>query len=168
MLQTSTGQAGGAKPPLPHLSTVCRFAATQYQYVENLAGLVNSSGSTFQTLAYSGDGTAAGKQHPRCGCAVCPGVPCGLASAGPSAGPLVRDPARPSNGAVSASLEGCGGTSGSCMTVNGQSCCFAVDSYSKSSGPDPCASTCGSFWSVLTAAKPLSELWGRVQYSLPR
>lgn len=135
-----------------------------------MAGLVNSSSSTFQALSYSGDGTPAGKPRARCGCKACPGVPCGLAQTGPSAGPLLLDPSRPQNGAVSARLEGCGGSSGSCMTVNGQSCCLGVDSYSKATRPEaPCVgSMCGSYWSVVSAAKPLSDLWSKVQYLLPR
>jgi hypothetical protein len=145
-------------------------AALQYQYIENLAALVNSSSSTFQALSYSGDGTPAGKPGARCGCKACQGVPCGLAQTGPSPGPLQTDPSR--QGAVSARLEGCGGSSGSCMTVNGQSCCLGVDSYSKatsSAGEAPCSgSMCGSYWSVVSAVKPLSDLWSRVQYALPR
>lgn len=158
----------------PHDQAIVFTASTrpgpyfQYQYQENLADLANSSSSTFESLAYSGDGTPAGKKHPRCGCQACPSVPCGLAQTGPAAGPLRTDPKHPRNGAVSAGLESCGGSSGSCMTVNGQTCCIAVDSYSRSSGADPCTSLCASYWSSISAAKPLSALWSKVHYPLPR
>jgi len=136
----------------------------QYNYVENFPTTANAS---FWALSYSGDGVAEGR---RCGCSVCPNMPCGLGRSGPAPGPLRTDPRQPNNGAVGASLEGCAGSSGNCMTVNGQSCCLGTFSYERVDRTAPvCTSACDlNFWSSISAAAPLTALWTNVTVRLPQ
>lgn len=140
----------------------------QYNYIENIPNAFTSTANTFQSLSYSGDGDAS-SSPPSCGCEACSSMPCGLAQSGPANGPLTTDSAQTGNGAVNAQLEACLGSSGNCMSINGQACCMAVDSYEYSaSTTDACASGCSNYWSSISAARPLSILWQRIQYSLPQ
>jgi hypothetical protein len=137
----------------------------QYNYIENIPTAYNSSANTFQSLSYSGDGNAASNA---CGCVACPNITCNVARSGPAPGPLVPDPRNNSTPpAVNANLEACSGSSGNCMTINGQSCCIAVDSYEYKATTDACASTCSNYWSVISVKKPLVNLWGTVMQKLP-
>jgi hypothetical protein len=141
----------------------------QYNYIENIPTAYNSSANTFQSLSYSGDGNNATKS---CGCYACSNVPCNVARSGPAPGPLVPDPRLNSTSApaaVNANLEACAGSSGNCMTINGQSCCIAVDSYEylPNDSGTACSSTCSNYWSVISVNKPLSNLWGTVRQKLP-
>lgn len=143
---------------------------SQYNYVENVPSVYTSTSNTFQTLSYSGDGTNGTAASPGgCGCAVCPNMPCGLARSGPAPGPLKPDERAPTNGAVNPNLEACGGSSGNCMTLNGLSCCVAVDSYEyRAKSDDSCANVCANYWSTISVQKPLAVLWANVTWTLPR
>lgn len=140
----------------------------QYNYLENIPDALTATSNTFQVLSYIGSGNnGTDGRAKRCGCTACPSMPCGLARSGPAPGPLTRDSQALYNSAVNAKLEGCGGSSGSCMTVNGQSCCVAVFSYERPDTNAACASTCNNYWSSITRAKPLSALWLNVTWVLP-
>lgn len=140
----------------------------QYNYIENIPDASISLNNTFTSLSYAGDGSnATTTSSGLCGCKVCPDMPCGLGRSGPAPGPLKTDPRQPTNGAVNARLELCGGSTGSCMTVNGQSCCLAVGTYGYTSG-SPCTSGCNNYFSTISAAKPLSALWSSVTLTLPQ
>ena len=77
------------------------------------------------------------------------------------------DDRSPNNMAYNPTLEACGGSSGNCLTVNGDTCCLGVMSYEYQSRGGPCESSCSNYWSGISSAKPLSDLWSDIQYSLP-
>ena len=167
-LSTSTSVLSCTPPS--HWSACVAVCAMQYNYIDNfpLSFLKNSSVPTYQSLSYTG----AGNNNPqngavRCGCEVCPGMTCNLARSGPARGPLTSDLRKPYNLAVNAQLEGCGGTSGSCMTINGEKCCIAVASYEYYS-TQPCDNTCENYASTITFNNPLSRLWMNISYPLPQ
>jgi hypothetical protein len=143
----------------------------QYNYVENFPTIFNSTANTFESLSYSGDGfnstdTSAGA----CGCVACPSMPCGLGRSGPSRGPIQDDPRAPGNLAVNPDLEKCGGGSGNCLTINGQTCCFATDSYEYRPSPpqSACTSICENYWSSISRKQPLARLWSNISVPLPQ
>jgi hypothetical protein len=72
----------------------------------------------------------------------------------------------PSNGAVNAQLESCGGASGAAMTLNGGTCAIATNSYEYPAST-ACGSSCTNYWSSISSAQPLSALWSSVQVALP-
>lgn len=139
----------------------------QYNYIENVnpASMTNS----WQVLSYSSIGSNS-TQQPACGCRVCPGKPCNLAKAGPRTGALAEDdPPRKGNMAYNPSLESCIGGSGSCLSMNGDSCCVGTSSYEfKPPAGQPCVENCKNFYSGISSKKPLSDLWAEVQTDLPK
>jgi hypothetical protein len=74
----------------------------------------------------------------------------GVAQSGPAAGPLAADTRAQAigNGAVNAQLESCGGSSGSCMSLNGAACCMGTSSYEYPFSTGACTSGCTNYWCV--------------------
>jgi hypothetical protein len=96
---------------------------------------------------------------------------CNIAKAGPRTGALKPDTGagRAGNKAYNPSLEACLGNSGSCMSMNGDSCCVGTGSYifGTPSGAGPCDENCETYWSGISSKRPLSDLWSEVQAELP-
>lgn len=141
----------------------------QYNFIQNFPGILTSTTNTFQAMSYSGDGSnATTTSSGRCGCQVCPSIPCGRARTGPAPGPPTIDPRNPTNGAVNPKLEACAGSSGSCMTINGRTCCVGTMSYEYLNTAGPCANGCTNYWSTLSVSQPLVSLWYNVSLPLPK
>lgn len=136
----------------------------QYNYIENV--VTDSEDNAWQSMSYSGRGGTSGSSN-FCGCEVCPGKTCNLARAGPYNGALTPDGGNEGNMAYNAPLEVCVSGNGNCLSMNGDSCCVGTYSY-EYNPPEPCASVCASYWSGISAERPLSDLWSEVQESLPK
>lgn len=60
----------------------------------------------------------------------------------------------------------CGGSSGSCLTVNEDTCCVGITSF-EFLQPKVCDSSCSAnYWSTISIQFPLSKLWFMVQIHL--
>jgi hypothetical protein len=121
-------------------------------------------------FSYTGEDGNADATANRCGCAVCEGSTCNLAVAGPMDGALLEDPdAYDPSLSLNPGLEACGGASGACMTVNGETCCVGTQSYERvdPGTTDTCASQCSNYWSGITQYKSLDLLWSAIQTPLP-
>jgi hypothetical protein len=136
----------------------------QYNYIENVN--TASTSNSWQAMSYAGRGGTVGEAR-FCGCEVCPDTTCNLARTGPWTGALQVDPARPDNKAFNAKLEVCVSGNGNCLSMNGDACCVAVYSYEYNPAT-PCTSSCTSYWSGISSARPLSALWDQVQVQLPK
>jgi hypothetical protein len=141
----------------------------QYNYIENINTASTSNTWLTRGFSWAGVNTATDPIDNRCGCKVCD-VPCNLAVSGPRVGALTEDeeafdPAL----AFNPGLEACGGSSGACMSVNGNTCCVGTQSYERipEDNPDTCTSLCSNFWSGISVDLPLSDLWSEVQVPLP-
>lgn len=133
----------------------------QYNYIENVATTVSTN--SWQSLSYVGPGSTANRA---CGCQACPTMTCNLSKSGARMGPLEPDNQQPPNFAYNPSLEACQGASGNCLSMNGDACCIATDSY-EYLAETACTSTCENFWSAITAERPLTNLWNEIQIELP-
>jgi len=60
-------------------------------------------------------------------------------------------------------LESCGGSSGSCLTLNGEDCCVGTLSFGWDT-TDACNPTMcdDSTWTALTSSYPLTQLWDAI------
>lgn len=95
---------------------------------------------------------------------------CNLSRTGPRTGALAVDNKNVGNLAYNPTLEACGGASGSCLSINGDLCCIGTMSYEyqPATGQSACINTCSNYWSSISSARPLEDLWAEVQVDLPK
>lgn len=171
-----TGHTASDRPDNPYDQAILFFAKSrsgpffQYNYMENFD--TTSSFNTWLTRGFSWEGTNSSTDPilNRCGCIVCPATTCNLAMSGPTIGGITSDPDAPvPNTAYNPQLEACGGSSGACMSVNGDACCVGTQTYERipADNANTCSSLCSNYWSAISSAKPLSQLWSTIQYKLP-
>lgn len=136
----------------------------QYNYIDNVN--TASTANTWQTLSYVGPGSKTANAEG-CGCSACPGMTCNLAKAGARTGALSPDTQYPGNMAYNPLLESCQGASGSCLSMNGDSCCVGTSSYEYKPTAGACSELCTNYWSGISKDRPLSALWSNIQVELP-